>query len=205
MNHLIAWAGNVLHKASYAVLLAIPLLLPAAAVSMVVVERDFPELVQRAEDIVAGTVTEVRNAQNASGAPVTLVTVADLTVLKGAARDTITLEFYGGVVGEYGVRVSDMPTFTAGERVVFFIAGNGENVCPLVGVWQGSFRVRFDEALGTDIVTTNGGTPVAAIIGDKVRPVESKGEGGGAAAAMTLDAFRLRIADEIVNPARHPE
>jgi len=172
-----------------------------SANAMVVVERDFPDLVERAETIVAGTVAEVRNAQKDSGAPITLVTVSDLSVLKGGARESITLEFYGGVSGEYAVRVPDMPTFAPGERVVLFIAGNGENVCPLVGVWQGSFRVRFDEALGTDVVTTNGGTPIAGIVGNKVRRVENVGDGGGAAAALTLDEFRQRIADELASPS----
>jgi hypothetical protein len=167
---------------------------------MVVVERDFPELVERAESIVAGTVSDVRNAQKESGVPVTLVTIAELSVLKGDAAGAITLEFYGGITGEYAVRVPDMPTFTAGDRVVLFIAGNGKNVCPLVGVWQGSFRVRFDEALGTDIVTTNGGTPLGGIVGNQVRRLES--DGGGAATALTLDGFRQLIADELANPSR---
>jgi len=171
---------------------------------MVVVERDFPDLVQRAEDIVAGTVSDVRNAQKESGAPTTLVTVSDLTALKGNARDSITLEFYGGVAGDYTIRVSDMPTFHPGDRVVLFIAGNGENVCPLVGVWQGSFRIRFDETLGTDIITTNGGTPVGGIVGGRVQPIESGGDGGGGAVAMTLDSFRQSIADELVSSDRQP-
>lgn len=168
---------------------------------MVVVERDFPDLVERAEDIVVGTVADVGNAQKPSGEPITLVTVADLTVLKGSADDTVTLEFYGGEVGDYAVRVPDMPTFKPGERVVLFIAGNGDNVCPLVGVWQGSFRVRYDDSRGTEIVTTNDGTPIAGIVADQVRPFGDRGDGGAATAALTLDGFRRLIADEIANPS----
>jgi hypothetical protein len=171
--------------------------------AMVVVERDFPDLVQRAESIVVGTVAEVRNAQKRAGAPVTLVTVSDLSILKGAADDSITLEFYGGVAGEYAIRVPDMPTFVAGERVVLFIAGNGKNVCPLVGVWQGSFRIRFDESLGTDIVTTNGGTPVAGIADNQVRRSDDAAASSGAA-ALTLDGFRQLIANELASPSREP-
>jgi hypothetical protein len=182
--------------------LLLVLVSPLAARAMVVVERDFPDLVGRAESIVAGTVSDVSTSRKPSGGPVTLVTVSDLTVLKGDAGSSITLEFYGGVDGKYEIRVPDMPTFEPGERVVLFIAGNGENVCPLVGVWQGSFRVQYDEALGTDIVTTNGGTPVAGIVGSQVRRVERSGNGGGASEALTLDAFRQLIADELAHPTR---
>ena len=168
---------------------------------MVVVERDFPDLVQRAEQIVAGTVSDVSQAQKPSGAPMTLVTVSDLTVMKGEARDAITLEFYGGVTGEYAIKVPDMPTFKAGERVVLFIAGNGVNVCPLVGVWQGSFRILTDAERG-DIVATNDGRPLAGVAGTQLQPRRSGGDGGGAAETLTLDGFRQLIADELATPSR---
>lgn len=179
--------------------------LPSATQAMVVVERDFPDLVQRAEQIVAGTVSDVSQAQKPSGAPMTLVTVSDLTVMKGEARDSITLEFYGGATagGEYAIKVPDMPTFKAGERVVLFIAGNGVNVCPLVGVWQGSFRILTDAERG-DVVATNDGRPLAGVVGTQLQPRSSGGDGGGAAETLTLDAFRQLIADELTTPSRDP-
>jgi hypothetical protein len=173
----------------------------STAAAMVVVERDFPDLVQRAEQIVAGTVSGVSQTQKKSGAPVTLVTVSDLTVMKGDVRDSVTLEFYGGVAGEYAVSVPDMPTFKPGERVVLFIAGNGINVCPLVGVWQGSFRILTDETRGTEVVATNGGQPLTGIVGNRVQALTARGDGGGGAQALTLDAFRDLIADELANPS----
>jgi hypothetical protein len=182
---------------------AILLFLPAAQ-AMVVVERDFPDLVQRAEQIVSGTVADVSETQRPSGAPVTLVTVDDLTVMKGEARGSMTLEFYGGTVGEYAIKVPDMPTFAVGERVVLFVAGNGVNVCPLVGVWQGSFRILTADGGATDVVATNGGQPLAAAAGAQLRPLRDGGDGGGAAAALTLDQFRDLIADELANPSRDP-
>jgi hypothetical protein len=109
---------------------------------MVVVERDFPDLVQRAEAIVAGTVSEVRNAHKESGSPVTLVTVSDLTVLKGDTRSSITLEFYGGITGN----VSGFPTCRRFMEARCCSSPAWPEVCPLVGVWQGSW-VRFDESL----------------------------------------------------------
>jgi hypothetical protein len=173
----------------------------AQAEAMVVVERDFHDLAQRAEQIVAGTVTEIRTG-TVAGAPITFVTVTDLTVMKGAAGDSITLEMYGGNDGEYAVKVPDMPSFSVGEEVVLFIAGNGRNVSPFVGVWQGVFRVRFDEARGERVVTANGGTPVTGIVGGKVQ-LAAPEQGGGATAgsAMTLEQLREAIADELANPS----
>jgi len=171
----------------------------ANAAAMVVVERDFPDLVQRAEQIIAGTVTEIRRGV-VGGAPITFVTVSGLTMMKGEAGDSITLELYGGGDDEYAVTVPHMPTFTPGEEVLLFVAGNGENVSPIVGVWQGSFRIRFDEALGVRVVTANGGTPIAGIVDGKVELAAPGGDGGGAAASMTLDELRQEIADELADP-----
>lgn len=164
--------------------------------AMVVVQRDFADLVRRAEQIVSGTVIDVGETR-IDGSPVTLVTVADLTVMKGPAGDSITLEIYGGNDGEHAIKVPDMPTFAVGERVLLFVAGNGKNVCPLVGVWQGAFRVHFDEASGSDAVISYSGAPIAGVVDGEVRYVGSRGDGGAAAAALSLDGFRQLIADEL--------
>src|SRR5579862_963016 len=130
-------------------LLVLTLLAPSAP-AMVVVSRDFPELVSRADQIVAGIVTAVTEEQDASGNPWTLVTLSDLTVLKGDVASTLTLRFYGGSRGDQVVHIPDMPAFTTGERALLFVAGNGRDVCPLVGVWQGRFRLRVDSASGAE-------------------------------------------------------
>jgi hypothetical protein len=167
---------------------------------MVVVQRDFPDLVARAEQIVAGTVTGIKQAADASGAPVTLVTFADLTVLKGDVGDTLTLRFYGGEIGDVVVHIPDMPKFNIGDRAVLFVAGNGRDVCPLVGVWQGVFNVRFDAAQQTDVVETNDRAPVVAIAGRQiVRGGPAAADTGSA--AMPLNTFLDSIAGELAHPA----
>ncbi len=180
-----------------ALLLAALLLVSMRAQAMVVVQREFPELVARAEQIVVGTVTEIHEQLDASGVPFTLVTFNDLTVLKGDAGATLTLRFYGGHAGNVEVRVPDMPTFTVGERDVLFVAGNGTTVCPLVGVWQGRFYVRFDPAVGADIVEDSTHHPVIGLAGRKLlrAPAVAGGE-----TPMTLDGFRQLIADELAHP-----
>jgi hypothetical protein len=176
--------------------LIVAALATASARAMVVVKRDFPDLVARSEQIVIGTVTDIHEEQDVSGAPFTLVTFSDLSVLKGDVGSTLTLRFYGGHAGDVVVGIPDMPTFTLAERDVLFVAANGTAICPLVGVWQGRFYVRFDPALGTDIVEDGAHQPLTGLTGrDLVRaPANS-----GAATLMTLDTFRQLIADELAH------
>jgi hypothetical protein len=163
---------------------------------MVVVKRDFPQLVQRAEQIVIGTVTDIHEEQDLAGTPFTLVTFSDLSVLKGDVGPTLTLRFYGGHAGDVVVAVSDMPRFTLGERDVLFVAGNDRDVCPLVGVWQGRFYVRFDRTLGTDVVEDNKHQPLTGVAGRELLRVPAV----SGVTPMTLDAFRRSIVDELAQP-----
>jgi hypothetical protein len=181
---------NIVRTAAVAVFLA---QVAIAAHAMVVVQRDFPELVARAEQIVAGTVTDIRQETDAFG-PATFVTFGDLTVLKGDVGDTLTLRFYGGESGDVVVHIPDMPTFSIGDRAVLFVAGNGHTVCPLVGVWQGRFNVRFDSDRQTDVIETNDRAPVVAVAGRSIVRGESKGT------AMPLGDFLDSIAGELTRP-----
>jgi hypothetical protein len=174
-------------------------LIAHASNAMVVVQRDFPELVARAEQIVVGTVSDIKQETDAAGAPATLVTFSDLTVLKGDVGDTLTLRFYGGESGGVVVHIPDMPTFDVGERAVLFVAGNGRDVCPLVGVWQGRFRVQFDSQQQTDVVQTSDHAPVVAIAGRRIQRATAGAE-SASTAAMPLSAFL----DSIDNELRHP-
>lgn len=184
------------------VLCGIAVWLLATAVTssaLVVVKRDFPQLVGRAEQIVVGTVTDIRNELDQSGTPWTLVTLADLTVLKGDVGQTLTLRIYGGRAGDVIVDVPDMPQFTIGERAMVFVAGNGKTVCPLVGVWQGRFHVRTDPERGVDVVEDAQHQPVVGLAGTELQraPLQPR---AATQPAMTLDEFRQLVADEIAHP-----
>jgi hypothetical protein len=98
-----------------------------------------------------------------------------------------------------------MPIFVLGERDVLFLAGNGSTVCPLVGVWQGRYYVRFDPAVGTDVVEDSNHQPVFGVAQREVlrAPAASAANAGGTA-PMTLDAFRQSIADELAHPQSNP-
>ena len=170
-----------------------------AAHAMVVVQRDFADLVARAEQIVSGTVTDITQGTDATGAPTTLVTLSDLTVLKGDVGNTLTLRLYGGASGDVLVHIPDMPTFAVGDRAVLFVAGNGRDVCPLVGVWQGRFNVRFDPQRQTDVVETNDRQPVVAVAGRQI--VRGRvTQDSAATTAMPLSEFLDSIAGELGHP-----
>ncbi len=165
--------------------------------AMVVVERSFPELVARAEQVVVGTVSDVRDGPDERGTPCTWVTLADLIVLKGEVGSTLTLRLFGGTSGPNAVRIPDMPVFVPGQRAVLFVAGNGRDVCPLVGVWQGRFHVRHDDALDVDVVEDHNGLPVTGRIG----PELARGAHAERAAALTLDEFLSLIHEEMARPS----
>lgn len=175
------------------------MLAASPAAGLVVIKRDFPELVARAEQVLIGTVIDVRDGADEGGVPYTFVTFDDLSVLKGEVGETLTLRFYGGRSGAYAAQVPDMPAFTPGDRTVLFVRGNGHDVCPLVGVWQGRFQVRYDAVVGGEIVADNDGRPLVGVSGRQVRVAD--GAGRAASLPMTLDQFRQAVADELASPS----
>lgn len=169
------------------------------AVALVAAERDFAELVARAEQVVEGTVTEVREEPDASGVQRTLVVLVDLVVLKGqVGGDRFTLDLAGGSKQGRRAAILDLPEFRPGERYVLFVAGNGRAVCPLVGVWQGAFRVVRDQQRGVDVVVTYGGEPVTGKHGRRLLRRSSDRESGP---ALTVQEFRNLVSEEIARPS----
>ena len=130
-----------------------------------VTEVGFSDLVQRAEVIAVGTVTEIKEQWDETRkAPLTLVTFSDLTVLKGNPGSSMTLEFLGGRTPQGLIlSIPGVPQFTIGEKTVVFSAGNHRDFCPLVGVWQGLLRVRTDPQSGTETVSDNFRAPITSI------------------------------------------
>jgi len=180
------------------ILIAFLLFCAQASFATAVRQRDFPELVSRAEQIVIGTVLEVRDDKDTEGIARTLVTVGDLTVLKGTVSgDELVLDFAGGASGRYASRILDVPIFRTGERAVLFVAQNGRAVCPLVGIWQGRFRVQFDAARGVETVSADNEHPLIGIEERRLKFSQRSNQ----QKAITLDRFREMIADELVRPA----
>ena len=126
-----------------------------------VLEKDFTDLVQEADTIAVGTVTAIEAAQE-SGTPVTLVTFTDLDIVKGAPAQPLTVEILGGIAPDgRRLHIAGVPTFTLGDRMVVFIAGNETQAVPFVGLWQGVYRVVQDADQG-DVMADHAGRPLTA-------------------------------------------
>lgn len=175
------------------------LCLSAGAAALVAVQRDFAEIVALAEQVVEGTVSEVREEADASGVRRTLVELTDLVVLKGTAGpNRFTLDVAGG--SQRGVRAAilDLPELRVGERYVLFVAGNGRAVCPLVGIWQGVFRIVRDPHREVDVVRTYRDE---AVTGRSGRQLLRRSAGEEGDRALTIQEFRHLVQEEVARPS----
>ena len=180
---------HLLPFGALAALLSLPL--PVAA--MTVVERDFADLVARAEQIVVGTVEAVEEGENENGGPLTFVTFTDLTVVKGDVEPPFVLQLHGGTARDgVVVHVPDMPEFTVGDELVLFVRGNGHDFCPLVGVWQGRFRVR------DGVVERFDGSVVTGLADGHLDSAQPR----AARRPLRLSEFTDLIREEMAHPSR---
>jgi hypothetical protein len=144
-------------------LLLIALLGAAATVrATTVIPPTFDQLVDQAEVIFQGSVTDVKSQWIGEGAERSIVSYITFKVeesLKGGAGQTYTIRMLGGTVGEDTMEVSDAPRFHAGDRDIVFVENNGSQFVPLVGIMHGRFHVRRNQA-GKDVVTDNDDEPV---------------------------------------------
>ena len=164
-----------------------------------VLHRSFPQLVAEAETVAVGTVTAIGTEPGSGDTPpFTLVTFADLEVVKGEAHGALTVRILGGP-GQDGTRLTLMgtPTFTLGERVIVFVAGNETHAVPFVGLWQGVYRVLTDPETGEEVVATHTGQPVRTLPEKTANPIVTFGhEPRPHTQRSTLPPFTL---DEFVN------
>ena len=162
----------------------------ASLCATTVVPPTFDQLVDQAEIIFHGTVTNVTSAWVGEGAERHIVSYITFKVkdsLKGKAGDTYTLRTFGGTVDDESMVIGDAPKFEVGDDNIVFVENNGRQVVPLVGLMHGQFHVRKDDS-GKEIVTTNEDEPL--------RDVAELGHGGtGSASApvMTPAAFKSAI------------
>ncbi len=151
----------------YPILLLACLLLTGSPVwATTVLSQSFPDLVQKADTIVVGTVSAIEAEWDAeTDTPFTLVTFTDLDVRKGdPALTTLTLRFLGGVRPDgTALHLAGVPEFTVGGRNVLFVTGNDHYAVPLVGAWQGVYRVVFDGERDEEVLYTHAMHPLTAL------------------------------------------
>lgn len=129
-------------------------------------KMSFSAVVDGAQIIVVGAVTDIEYTWDADQQlPFTEVTFSVRDVLKGDVRGAeLTLQFLGGPQPDgLTLEVAGMPHFEIGDRTVVFAADNGVYSCPLVGWWQGLYRLLFDLQAMDWVVADHEERPVAAI------------------------------------------
>ena len=184
---------RVLPQRGLSVLLAGLVLAASVAQATTVRQMSFSEVVSEAELIAVGTVTAVRDTWDAElGTPFTEVTFSNLEVLKGVVGgEELTLRFLGGRAPDgTTLVVAGMPRFVAGDRAAVFAAGNGLEACPLVGWWQGLYRLLFDAGQDAFTIANHAGRPVVAIDGGS----------GQMQARLSLPARRRRACRRRADP-----
>ena len=127
---------------------------------------DFPKLVARASSVFRGEVVGMRSelvTRGAERAIFTHVTFRVAEVIRGAPLPAeVTLEFLGGTVGDLSMEVAGMPTFEPGAREILFVERAGPQICPLVAMAYGRFRVLRD-ATGADYIARDNGVPLSRL------------------------------------------
>lgn len=101
-----------------------------------IIPPDFATLVNTSDRVLRGVVTDITATWLQPRVVQTHVTVTDKD------GKTTTLDFLGGKIGDFEMRVEASPKFTVGEEVLLFVKGNHTDMCPIVGWGHGTFRIR---------------------------------------------------------------
>jgi hypothetical protein len=128
-----------------------------------VIPPTFDQLVQQAEVIFQGTVTNVRSVWEGEGAQRhidTYITFQIDDTLKGKTSGSYTIRVLGGTVGEDTMEVTCAPKFQVGDRQILFVEHNGEQFVPLVGIMHGQLRIERDQQTGREFIATHDGDPL---------------------------------------------
>jgi hypothetical protein len=189
-------------KAKYFFLLATFAIAFSRVTGTSVIPPTFNQLVQQAELIFQGTVTDVRSIWEGEGAQRHIDTYITFQIgenVKGNAGSSYTIRVLGGTVGDETMEVTDTPKFKVGDSDILFVEHNNDQFVPLVGINNGRFHVQRDEQTGQDIVLNGEGEPVR-----DVTKFGREEESVSAAGALSPAQFKSAIQNQLTNPADHP-
>lgn len=167
-----------------------------------VIPPTFERLVQQAEVIFQGTVTDVRSIWEGEGAQRHIDTYITFQIgenVKGNAGSSYTIRILGGTVGDETMEVTDTPKFKVGDSDILFVEHNNDQFVPLVGINNGRFHVQRDEQTGRDIILNGEGEPVR-----DVTKFGREEESVSAAEALSPAQFKSAIQNQLTNQAGHP-
>ena len=189
-------------KAKYFFLLATFAIAFSRVTGTSVIPPTFNQLVQQAELIFQGTVTDVRSIWEGEGAQRHIDTYITFQIgenVKGNAGSSYTIRILGGTVGDETMEVTDTPKFKVGDSDILFVEHNNDQFVPLVGINNGRFHVQRDEQTGRDIVLNGEGEPV-----HDVTKFGREEESVSTAEALSPAQFKSAIKNQLTNPADHP-
>ena len=164
-----------------------------------VIPPTFEQLVQQAELIFQGTVTDVRSVWEGEGAQRHINTYVTFQIgenMKGNAGSSYTIRILGGTVGDETMEVTDTPKFKMGDRDILFVEHNNDQFVPLVGINNGRFHVQRDGQTGRDIVVNGEGEPVR-----DVTKFGREEESVSPAEAISPDQFKSAIQKQLTDQA----
>ena len=174
-----------------------------------VIAPSFDDLVDQAQLIFQGTVTETQSQWAGEGGNRRIVTYVTFKVdeaIKGEPGATYTLRMLGGTVDGQTMEVTDAPKFKVGDRDIVFVENNGSQFIPLVGIMHGRFKVEKDKVTGRETVLSNAGRPVkdVADLGKDDEHGHSHGKSAAAASAPALGTtdFKSAIRAKLGKPGR---
>jgi hypothetical protein len=137
-----------------AVVLLVIYLIPVALGATVIVPAEFREIVNGADIIAYGRVSDTTVEMSDDRKVVdTLVTMQVGTYLKGGPGETLMFKVPGGQVGRFRNVMVGAPQFAAGEEAVVFLNVRGSGLPIVFGLNQGVFRVRLDDQTKRRVVT----------------------------------------------------
>jgi hypothetical protein len=151
-------------RRSLFLLACLPFTFPALWATTVI-PPTFDQLVNQAELIFQGTVTDLRSQWMGEGAERYIVTFVTFKIddpIKGVLDENYTIRMFGGTLDGQTMEATDTPRFKLGDRDVLFVENNGTQFVPLVGIMHGRFRIQ-KEASGRENVSKDNGAPVSDV------------------------------------------
>lgn len=134
----------------FLIFLVTPLIFISGAFATIVVRMSVPQMAERAQLLVEGTVTETKCRWDESHRYI--ITEAQVEIsrtLKGKAGvQTITVRTLGGEVDGVGLYVSGAPRFVNGEETLLFLERHPVKDWRVVGLNQGKFTLITEKNSG---------------------------------------------------------
>jgi hypothetical protein len=167
-----------------------------------VIPPTFEQLVQQAEFIFQGTVTEVRSVWEGEGAQRHIDTYITFQIdnsLKGNPGRSYTIRVLGGTVGEDTMEVTCAPRFQVGDQQILFVEHNGQQFVPLVGIMHGQLRIERDQQTGREFIARHDGDPLRDLA--QLGRNEEAATSADAAEAISPDDLKATIQKELSHQA----